>query len=248
MSEPTQIHPSAVVSPKAVLGHGVNVGPFCIIHDRVIIGDRTTVGSHCELGYPTKLSDGSPLRIGSDSTIRSHGVFYEGSEFGDSLVTGHHVTVREMTKAGKNFQIGTKGDIQGHCSIGDYVRTHSNVHIGQKSVIGSFVWMFPDVLLTNDPNPPSETLIGPVVGDFVVICSKATLLPGVKIGEHAVIGAHSLVGIDIEPGMFANGSPAKAICKANMLRMRDNPGIKVYPWNKRFFRGYPETLAENWRV
>lgn len=243
MPPDTQIHPTAIISPKAEIGRGVKIGPFCTIHERVVLGAFTSVESYCELGYPSPLSNGEPLIIGANSTIRSHTVLYEGSVFGDSLTTGHHVTVREMTRAGKNFQIGTKGDIQGWCEVGDFVRTHSNVHIGQKSTIGNFVWMFPDVLLTNDPNPPSETLYGPVVGDFAVISSKATLLPGVRIGEHAVIGAHSLVGIDVEPGMFANGCPAKVVCKASALRLRENPAVKAYPWNKRFFRGYPENFT-----
>ena len=242
------IHPSAFISPLAKLGDGVTIGPFCTIHDRVEIGDHTVVGAYCELGHPSKFSNGKPLLIGANSLIRSHSVFYEGSEFGDGLVTGHHVTVRELTRAGKNMQIGTKGDVQGHCQIGDYVRTHSNVHIGQKSIIGNFVWMFPDVLLTNDPNPPSDNLIGSIVENFAVISSKSILLPGVRIGESAVIGACSLVGIDVAPGMFANGSPAKVICKASMLRMKENPAIKAYPWNTRFKRGYPEECSQAWPV
>lgn len=241
------IHPTAVVSSKAIIGEDVQVGPFCLIHDNVEIGSRTIIEGYCELGHPSQLSDGSPLRIGADSHIRSHSIFYEGSSFGDKLITGHHVTVRELTRAGLNFQIGTKGDIQGHCRIGDYVRTHSNVHIGQRSEIGNFVWLFPDVLLTNDPNPPSETLRGARIDDFVVIASKATLLPGVNIGAHAVIGAHTLVGIDVPPEMFCNGNPGKILCKASALRMIDNPAQRAYPWPNRFVRGYPDSVVSLWQ-
>jgi UDP-3-O-[3-hydroxymyristoyl] glucosamine N-acyltransferase len=240
------IHPSALVSKKAKIESNVSIGPFCFIHDNVEIGRNTVVEAYCELGHPAKHSDGTPLRISPNSLIRSYSMFYEGSSFGESLVTGHHVTVRELTNAGINLQIGTKSDIQGHCKIGNYVRTHNNVHIGQKSEIGNFVWMFPDVLLTNDANPPSEILFGAVVGDFAVISSKATLLPGVRIGSHAVIGAHSLVTVDVESGMFANGTPAKTICKASSLRMKTDVRIKAYPWNKRFDRGYPKDIQADW--
>ena len=242
------IHPTAIVSPAAKLSPGVSIGAFCLIHDQVEIGENTTIEAYCELGHPSALAPELPLVIGAHSLIRSHSLFYQGSTFGERLATGHYVSVRELTTAGSNFQLGTKSDIQGHCRIGNFVRTHNNVHIGQKSVIGNFVWLFPDVLLTNDPNPPSETLFGPVIEDFAVIASKATLLPGVNIGEHAVIGAHSLVGINIDAGMFANGSPAKVICKASMLRMKNNPAIKAYPWNKRFARGYPEDLVQAWSI
>lgn len=220
MSNSANIHPSAVVSPKARIGAGVTIGPFCLIHPNVEIGDNTVVESHCELGHPSALSDGSPLRIGANSLIRSHSIFYEGSSFGERLTTGHHVTVRELTRAGINLQIGTKGDIQGHCTIGDYVRTHSNVHIGHKCTVGNFVWLFPDVLFTNDPNPPSNDLVGPVVEDYAVLAAKVTLLPGVRVGRGAVIGAHSLVGSDIPPGMLAYGSTAKVVGKVSDMRLK----------------------------
>ena len=129
MDQSFQIHPSAIISPHAEIGSGVKIGPFCLIHDNVDIGPDTVIEGYCELGHPSKLSDGSPLKIGSRSLIRSYSMFYEGSSFGEALSTGHHVTVRELTRAGINFQLGTKSDIQGHCSIGDYVRTHNNVHI-----------------------------------------------------------------------------------------------------------------------
>jgi acyl-[acyl carrier protein]--UDP-N-acetylglucosamine O-acyltransferase len=240
------IHPSAVLHPSARLSNNVQIGAFCVIHANTEIGEGTVIESHCEIGLPTRLSDGSPLVLGDSTYIRSHSVFYEGSTFGPGLVTGHHVTVRELTKAGRNLQIGTKSEIQGHCEIGNYVRLHSNVHIGQKSLVGSFVWMFPDVLLTNDPTPPSETLIGSVVCDFSVLCSKVTVLPGIRIGRHAVVGACSLVGVEVGDGMFANGNPAKIQCPASIMRLKSDPSKKAYPWNRRFRRGYPEEITRKW--
>lgn len=124
-----KIHPTAIVSPKATIAEDVIVGPYSIIHDNVVLGPGTEIQSFCELGVANGMSGGELLKIGQDSLIRSHSVFYEGSVFGDGLVTGHRVTVREKTLAGKNLQIGTLSDIQGHCQIGDYVRFHSNVHI-----------------------------------------------------------------------------------------------------------------------
>jgi UDP-3-O-[3-hydroxymyristoyl] glucosamine N-acyltransferase len=47
------------------------------------------------------------------------------------MVTGHHVIVRENTVAGLVFQIGTLSEIQGDCSIGDYVRFQSNIFVGK---------------------------------------------------------------------------------------------------------------------
>ena len=184
--------------------------------------------------------------IGANSYIRSRSTFYEASVFGDALVTGHNVTVREKTIAGKNLQIGTLSDIQGHCSIGDYVRFHSNVHIGQQSKIGNFVWIFPYVVLTNDPHPPSNLLKGVVIEDYVAIATMTTILPAVRVGCGALVGAHPLVSQDVEADTVVVGAPAKFICPTHKIKLQDGTGRSAYPWTTHFHRGYPEHIVREW--
>jgi len=240
------IHPTALISPKAQLGLNVSVGPFTVIHDDVVVGEGTVIEGHCEIGHPTPLAHGLPLVIGNHSLIRSHSIFYQGSTFGDGLVTGHRVTVREKTTAGQGFQLGTLSDIQGHCEIGDYVRTHSNVHIGQKSKIHDFVWLFPYVVLTNDPHPPSNVCIGCEIEKYAVVATMSVVLPGVKVGEGALIAAHSSVSKDVAPHTVVGGSPAKFICETSKIKRRDGSGESAYPWTEHFTRGYPETVIQQW--
>lgn len=240
------IHSTAIVSPKAEIGENVNIGPFSIIHANSIIGNDSSIDGFCEIGYPTAKSDGSPLIIGSGSMIRSHSVFYEGSKFGDKLITGHRVTVREGTVAGQNLQIGTLSDIQGNCTIGDYVRFHSNVHIGQLSKVGNFVWIFPYVVLTNDPHPPSEYLVGATIEDYVAIATMSVILPGVNVGEGALIGAHALVNRNVAQHVVVSGSPAQVVCEASKIKMKDGSGRSAYPWTNHFHRGYPEDIVKKW--
>ena len=240
------IHPSASVSPQARLGENVSVGPFTIIHDNVEIGAGTVIDGFCEIGYPSALADGLPLIIGANSTIRSHSIFYAGSTFGERLVTGHRVTVREKTVAGVNFQLGTLSDIQGDCQIGDYVRCHSNVHIGKASVVGNFVWIFPYVVLTNDPHPPSDVTLGCEIGDYAAVATMSVVLPGVKIGTHALVAAHSMVSKDVAPSTVAGGSPAKYICDTSKIRRKDGSDLPAYPWTSHFRRGYPSHVTDDW--
>lgn len=240
------IHATSIISPDAKLGKNVIVGPFSIVHPNCLIGDDTVIESFCEIGYPTPRAEGEPLIIGEGSRIRSHSLFYEGSKFGKRLITGHRVTVREGTVAGENLQIGTLGDIQGNCRIGDYVRFHSNVHIGQLSKIGNFVWIFPYVVLTNDPHPPSEHLIGSTIGDYVAIATMSVILPSVTVGEGALVGAHALVNKDVASGMVVSGSPAQVICKASKIKLKDGTGRPAYPWKTHFHRGYPEEIVRRW--
>lgn len=240
------IHSTSIVSPIAVIGNNVSIGPYTIVHDNVIIGDGTKIESHCEIGYPSPLAKGESLNIGPFSLIRSHSVFYTGSNFGERLVTGHRVTVREKTKAGKNLQIGTLGDIQGHCNIGDYVRFHSNVHIGQSSTVGNYVWIFPYVVLTNDPHPPSDVLQGVTIKDFAAIATMSVILPGVTVGEGALIAAHSTVSRDVAPDTVVGGSPAEFICESSKIKLKDGSGKSAYPWRQHFHRGYPEEIVKRW--
>ncbi len=240
------IHPTAIVSPKARLGHHVNVGPFTVIHDDVIIGDETTIGGHCEIGHPTALAQGMPLILGAKSLIRSHSIFYQGSTFGEGLVTGHRVTVREKTKTGVCFQIGTATEIQGDVSIGNHVRFQSNIFVGKNTNIGNFVWILPYVVLTNDPTPPSNVLIGCVIEDYASIAASATVLPGVVVGKHSLVAAQACVTKNVPPYMVVAGVPAKIVGLTKDIKLRDGSGQRAYPWTCHFTRGYPESIIQEW--
>jgi acyl-[acyl carrier protein]--UDP-N-acetylglucosamine O-acyltransferase len=240
------IHPSAIVSPKAKLGANVKIGPFSIVHDNVDIGDNTVIDSHCEIGYPSALAGDRPLIIGANSLIRSHSIFYAGSTFGERLMTGHRVTVREGTVVGVNLQLGTLCDLQGDCTIGDYVRFHSNVHIGKMSKVGNFVWIFPYVVLTNDPHPPSSVLQGCEIGDYAAVATMTVVLPGVKVGAHSLVAAHSMVGKDVAPSTVVGGAPAKYLCDTVKIRLKDGTDRPAYPWTSHFRRGYPAEVTAGW--
>ncbi|OJV13132.1 MAG: chloramphenicol acetyltransferase [Alphaproteobacteria bacterium 33-17] len=52
-----------------------------------------------------------------------------------------------------------------------------------------------------------------VIGNDVWIGNSATIMPGVKIGDRAIIGAHSVVTKDVEPYTIVGGNPAAEIRK-----------------------------------
>ncbi len=238
------IHATAIISENARIGKNVVIGANSIVYDNVEIGDNSIIGAFCELGVSNHLSGSDFLIIGENSNIRSHSIFYEGSTFGEGLITGHRVTVREKVEAGKNLQIGTLSDLQGHCKIGDYVRFHSNVHIGQHSKIGNFVWIFPYVVLTNDPHPPSETMMGVTIEDYAAIATMSVILPGAVIAEGCLVGAHSSVKGLTEKHCIYVGNPARNVGSTSKIKLED--GTPAYPWNKHFKRGYPEEITKNW--
>lgn len=242
------IHPSAIIHDGAELGENVSIGANVIIGSAAIIGNNVTIQSNCEIGVHSFGDSRHPLVIGDNSYIRSQSIFYTGSVFGENLMTGHRVTVREGVEAGKNLQLGTLTDLQGNCIIGDYVRMHSNVHIGKHSRVGNYVWIFPYVVLTNDPHPPSVVQKGVTVEDFVALSTMSVVLPGVVVRKDTLVGAHSLVSKSTSEGTLVAGNPAKEICMASKIRLQDGTRKPAYPWRRHFHRGYPVDVVNNWKA
>ena len=235
-----------IISEKAKIGKNVKIGNFVTIYDDVEIGDNSIIESYCEIGYSNGREKG-PLKIGSDSKIRSHSILYAGSIIGKNLVTGHHVTIRENMKIGVNFQLGTLSDLQGESSIGDYVRTHSNVFVPHFSKIGNFVWMFPYVVLANDPHPPSdEATKGPEILDFAALGANSIIFPSVKVGKDAVVGAGCVLRKDLPDGQVAVGNPSRIIGEASKIKLKGT-NTPAYPWRRHFHRGYPKEIIDEWK-
>lgn len=234
------------ISSKARIGTNVKIGDNTIVYDNVVIGDDSIICNDCILGEPLNsyyydLDYENPeLVIGKNSLIRSHSIFYAGSRLGDFLQTGHRVTVREYTNAGEHCSFGSYTDIQGYCKVGSYVRMHSFVNIGQKSEIGDYVFFYPFSILTNDPVPPSNILVGAKIGDYSQIATGVVILPGASVGANCLIGANSTVDGDFPDDSFIVGNPAKRVCQLSKAPLFDVETKKRhYPWQYNFKRGMP---------
>lgn len=243
------------IGENVVIGDNVYIDYNTIIRDGVTIKSGTTIGANCILGeylkdfYDSRIEKKHPLVIGEDSIIRSGTVIYGDTLIGDSFQTGHNVTIRENSKIGNHVSVGTLSDIQGECVIGNYVRMHSNVHIGQKSHIEDYVWIFPYVVLTNDPTPPSERLLGVEIKSFAVIATGSILLPGVEIESDSLVAAGAIVTKDVKTYQVVGGNPAKVIADIRNIKNRFT-GEKVYPWRETFKRGMPweESDYQTWSM
>ena len=211
------IHPTAIVYPNVKLGNNVFIGVHCII------------GEPC-MGYYKNPEnyEGKITEIGDNSIIRSNTIIYEDVHVGENFQTGHHVTIREESFFGKNCSVGTLSDIQGKVKIGDFVRMHSNVHIGQFTTIEDYVWIFPYVVVTNDLFPPHDKIAGCTIKEYSIITTGSILLPGVTIGKNSFVAAGSVVTKDVEEEMLVMGVPAKA--RGSVNELKDEDGNDLYPW------------------
>jgi len=237
---------TSIIHPDARIGSNVKIGDFCKIYPNVVISDNVAIGDFCSIGHPSPHAGGEPLRIGADAVIRSHSVLYEGTLIGEGLVTGHHIVIRECAHIGQGFQLGTRGDVQGHCRIGNFVKTHSGVQINHQTVIEDFVWLFPNVQVTNDPHPPSDSLEGVTIRRFAAVGACACLIAGVEIGEGALVAAGAVVTKNAPANRIMAGVPARDRGPTSTIRFRDGSNRPAYPWRRHFHRGYPPEVVARW--
>lgn len=238
------IKENVIIGENVILEDDVYLDYGVIIRDNVHLKKGTFVGARSIIGefvvdfFKDRINKKHKLVIGENSLIRSETIIYGDSIIGENFQTGHRVTIREKSVIGNNVRIGTLSDIQGHCEIGNYVNLHSNVHIGNKSIIKDYVWIFPYVVLTNDPTPPSDELLGVTVEEFAVIATGTTVLPGINIGEGSLVGAGTIVNKNVPKEQIAIGNPMKIIGDIRKIKNKIT-GDAVYPWKYNFERGMP---------
>ncbi len=197
----------------------VKVSPLSVVADEVQLGDGSTVEELCIVGR-----HGGPRAtlIGAGATIRSHTVIYAGNTIGTQFATGHHVLVREANTIGDNVSIGSLSVVEHDVTIGDGVRIHSQCFVPEFSVLEPGAWLGPRVTLTNAPFPRcpdvSRCLIGVIIGRDARVGANVTILPGVHIGERALIGAGAVVTKDVAPGAVVVGSAARPVKTIDDLR------------------------------
>ncbi len=111
------------------------------------------------------------------------------------------------TDCGRNISLGKRVFINSGCTFQD----QGGILIGDDAQIGHNVVL---VTLNHDKNPQNRRTIYPSpikIGSNVWIGSGAILLPGVSVGDGAVIGAGSVVTGDVEPNSTVAGNPARKI-------------------------------------
>ena len=113
------------------------------------------------------------------------------------------------TDCGKNIHIGENVFINSNCTMQD----QGGVYIGDDVLIGHNVCL----LTLNhefEPEKRAELYPSPIhIGNKVWIGSNATILPGVSVGEGAIVAAGAVVTRDVEANTVVGGVPARLIKK-----------------------------------
>lgn len=189
------------------------VAKTSIVHPNVKLGDNVVIEDFCIIGAPFKgQPDNTVTVIGDNAIIRSHTVIYAGNVIGNNFQSGNKANIRELNSIGHNVSIGTLSVVEHHVVIADNVRIHTQAFIPEFSVLEEGCWIGPQVTVTNarfpkSPNVKNE-LAGAIIRRKAKIGAGSTLLPGITIGENALVGAGSIVTRDVEADAIYAGNPA----------------------------------------
>ena len=196
------IHPTAIVDPRAQLGPGVRVGPYSVIDGDVVVGEGTSIGSHCVVTGRTTIGRDNRIfhfcSIGEANQDKK----YRGEP--TRLQVGDRNTIRECVTLNR----GTVQD-QGLTRIGDDNWIMAYVHIAHDCVVGHHTTM-----------ANNTTLAGHVeVGDWATVGGLTGVLQRMRIGAHTMVGFASHIGKDVPPFMVVDGNPL-AVRGVNLVGLR----------------------------
>jgi acetyltransferase-like isoleucine patch superfamily enzyme len=195
------------IYPKVELGNG------CVVMDGAVLGRMPITNSNTTRPIHSQYQ---PLLIGDGAIIGCNAVLYTGTSIGRRVLIADLASIREGCAIGDGVVIGRGVMVLYECQIGDRSRIQDQVHLVGNMVIEEDVFIGMGVTTTNDNDVyltrfglARPNLRGPIIRRYAVVGAGATILPGVEIGEGAMVAAGAVVTRNIAPWTIAAGVPAR---------------------------------------
>lgn len=189
-SQHPAIHPTAIIDPKAELGRGVTVGPYCVIGADVVLGDGCELMSHVTLQGPST--------IGKENRFFSHCAI--GGDPQDKKFKGE----RES-----RLQIGDRNIFREFSTV-----NRGSVHGGGVTRLGDDNWIMAYCHVAHDCQVGNATIFANastlgghcVVEDRVYLGGFTAVHQFCSIGTLTMTGGHTMIAQDVPPYVIATGN------------------------------------------
>ena len=195
------IHPTAIISPQAEIGTGVEIGPYCVIGEGVVLGDGCKLQNHVTIHGPSRIGARNTFYTAAAIGQQTQDLKYQGEptflEVGEDNVFREFCTVNRGTLPGSKTIIGSHNHFLAYC------------HIAHDCIVGDHV------IFSNN-----GTLAGHVVvEDHVILGGLTAVHQFCRIGAYAIPGGCSKIGQDGAPYLIAAGTPA-AVRGVNLVGLQ----------------------------
>lgn len=213
--------PGLFLAEDAVVAEDVQIGVNVVMHSGVVVRAGCVIQDGVVLGKPPLRTPdsrapqfGASTVVGAGAAIGAGAIVCAGVTIGRAAVIGDLAFVREGAQIGERTVIGSSALIGWRVCLGADVRVRSNATLAPGLVAEDDVFIGPNVATADDNtlgarDIPDKKLAGAILRRACRIGAGVVLLPGVEVGERAVVGAGSVVTGDVRAGATVMGVPAR---------------------------------------
>lgn len=211
------VHESARIGDNCRIGSGVVIHPGSIIGNNVRIDDHTVIGKlpmKAALSAVTTEQSLDPCVIGDDCMIGAMTVIYRGCILRNKVMVADLASLRENVEVGEMTIVGRGVTVENKVRIGSRCKLETEAYITALSEIGDGCFIAPEVTFTNDnflgrTRERFKFHKGVTMKRGARIGANVTVLPGLTLGEDALVAAGSIVTRDVPARKVVLGAPAK---------------------------------------
>jgi len=244
------VHPSAkigegtvlgefcVIEANVTIGKGCKLGHHVVVREGTVVGDTVRIDDHASLGKSpmkaansatTKEQELPPLTVGELCIVGTGVVLYRGAAIDAKVLMADLATIRENVTIGRGTIVGRGVTVENFCSVGRYCKLESECYVTAYSTIEDRVFIAPGVVTSNDnfvgrTQERFKHFKGVTVKRGGRVGAGTVTLPGVTIGEDALVAAGSTVTKDVAPRMIVMGKPARPLRPVPVEQLLENQG------------------------
>lgn len=219
-----RIEDFAIVRDNVRLGNNVTIHPHVVIESGVVIGGGVEIFPGAYIGKEPKgthITAREPkferrVELGNNSFVGSNAVIYYDVSVGENSLIGDGASIREQSIIGDKCIIGMHVTVGYAVRINNRVKIMDHTHVVGKSLIEDDAFVAMNVGMANDRSIgrsgyEEERIQGITIRNGAMIGVGANLLPGIEIGERAIVAAGALVSRDVPASKMVAGIPAKVV-------------------------------------